>query len=68
MIAGGGGVGKTFLMLVLSRWVEKLLRRAGDDPTNPKCLLLAPTGVAASLIGELFFQNTNELIIQLQRS
>ena len=48
-------------MLVLSRWVEKLLRRAGDDPTNPKCLLLAPTGVAASLIGELFFKITKNL-------
>ena len=62
MIAGGGGVGKSHLMLVLSRWVEKLLRRAGDDPTNPKCLLLAPTGVAASLIGEFNFQNYNEFI------
>ena len=33
-------------------WVEWLLRNAGDDPGSPKCLLLAPTGVAAHLIGK----------------
>ena len=50
-VSGGGGVGKSFLIKVLSAWVEYILRRHGEDPTNPKCLLLAPTGVASSLIG-----------------
>ena len=50
-ISGGGGCGKTYLMRVLSAWVEKIKRKHGDDPTSPKCLLLAPTGVASSLIG-----------------
>ena len=51
-ISGGGGCGKTYLMRVLSAWVEKIKRKHGDDPTSPKCLLLAPTGVASSLIGK----------------
>ena len=42
------------LYRILSPEKLDMFRRAGDDPTNPKCLLLAPTGVAASLIGELF--------------
>ena len=51
-ISGGGGVGKSKLITVLSSWVEKIKRKHGDDPTSPKCLLLAPTGVASSLIGK----------------
>ena len=50
-ILGGGGVGKTFVIRLASQFCEKILRKAGDDPTKPKCLILAPTGVAASLIG-----------------
>ena len=60
-ISGGGGCGKTYLMRVLSAWVEKIKRKHGDDPTSPKCLLLAPTGVASSLIGKniSFFTKLN---------
>ena len=38
----------------MALWTEKLLRKHGDDPLKPKVLLLAFTGKAASLIGNLF--------------
>ena len=50
-VKGGGGVGKSFLMKLISKWAEIILRESGDHPEHPKCLLLAPTGVAAALIG-----------------
>ena len=53
-MTGGGGVGKTFLMKVISKWVEAIVRESGDHPEHPKCLLLAPTGVSAALIGKIF--------------
>ena len=52
-ISGGGGVGKSFLINCVSMWAEKILRKAGDHPLKPKVLLLAQTGIAASLIGNM---------------
>ena len=49
---GGGGVGKSFLIRVVSRYVDKLMTKSGDNPMRPKLLLLGPTGKAASLIGK----------------
>ena len=34
-------------------WTEKILRSPGDHPDRPKTLILAPTGVAANLIGNI---------------
>merc|ERR1711860_130960 len=48
---GGGGTGKTFMINATSKWAEKILRKPGDCPLKPKVLLLAPTGMAACLIG-----------------
>ena len=48
---GGAGVGKTFMIKVIAKWIEKILRIAGDNPSKPKLLLLGPTGMSASLIG-----------------
>ena len=31
--------------------MEKIFRLPGDHPNKPKAILLAPTGIAASLIG-----------------
>ena len=45
-ITGGGGVGKSYLIITLAKWITKILAS-----TDPKVLLLAFTGVAASLIG-----------------
>ena len=53
-IIGGGGVGKTFLTSIMSQFVEKILRNVGDHPFQPKVLLVAPTGIAASLIGKCY--------------
>ena len=47
---GGAGTGKTWVILVTSQWVELILRVVGNDPSKPKILILAPTGVAADLI------------------
>ena len=49
---GGGGVGKSWLIRVISQWIEWLLRKEGDHPGSPTCLLCGPTGVSAALIGE----------------
>ena len=48
---GGGGVGKTFLIKVLSQWTEYILQKPGDISTYPKVIRLAATGNAAYLIG-----------------
>ena len=63
---GGGGVGKTFLIKTISKWAEKILRKAGEDPTHPKVLLLAPTGKSASLIGKFFKDLCRFLVLDLQ--
>ena len=47
-------MGKSFLINVLSKWIEFILRFPGDHPFKPKVLLMGPTGMAASLIGKLF--------------
>ena len=52
-ITGGGGTGKSFLIHVIHKWTEKILRSPGDHPDKPKTLILAPTGVAACLIGNI---------------
>ena len=49
---GGGGVGKSHLIQVGSRFADKILTKIGDNPFRPKVLLLGPTGMAASLIGK----------------
>ena len=55
IVHGGGGTGKSYLIMAVSQWIEKILRKATDNPENPKVLLLAYTGVAASLIGGTTF-------------
>ena len=58
IISGGAGVGKSYLIRVIAKYAEKILRLPGDHPTRPKVILLAPTGKAASLIGKLLFCNS----------
>ena len=48
-VTGNGGVGKSHLIRTVSKWIENILGGPGD--IKPKVLLLAFTGVAASLIG-----------------
>ena len=57
IVHGGGGVGKSYLIRTVAKWAEKILRKAGDNPLKPKVLLLAPTGMAASLIGGTTLQS-----------
>ena len=56
-VSGGGGVGKSFLIRLISQYVNKFLIKVGDDPNKPKVIIMAPTGIAASLIG-----NSNKMI------
>merc|ERR1711860_275002 len=51
IVHGGGGVGKSFLINCVAKWIEKILRKPGDHPLKPKILILGPTGMAAYLIG-----------------
>jgi hypothetical protein len=62
-LLGGGGTGKTYLIRTTSKWVEKILLKAGEA-NRIKVLLLAFTGVAASLIGKpqlIFFEKKMSL-------
>jgi hypothetical protein len=51
IIHGGAGSGKSNVIRALSKWAEKTLCKAGDHPNKPRVLFLAPTGMAASIIG-----------------
>ena len=51
IIHGGGGVGKSMLINVTARYADKILTKSGDKSWRPKVLLLGPTGMSASLIG-----------------
>ena len=60
VLLGGGGVGKSTLINVVSRHCNTVLNRVGDDPRLPKILLLAPTGMAACLIGKTEFRKSDQ--------
>ena len=46
-LTGGGGCGKSHLIQTIYQSVTKLLSYRGNDPNQPRVLLLAPTGVAS---------------------
>ena len=52
IVHGGGGVGKTYLINLISNWVHHLLSSWGDNSIYPKITRFAYTGVAAFLIGK----------------
>ena len=56
IFTGGGGVGKSYLIITLAKWLTKILLGV-SDPIKAKVLLLAFTGVAASLIGKIIAKN-----------
>ena len=60
-IIGGGGVGKSYLIITLSKWITKILLST-SDPNKAKVLLLAFTGVAASLIGKYVYFKENQFV------
>ena len=52
-LAGEAGVGKSYLVKVLIEAIKYLKIRAGLELDKPLVLTMAPTAVAAWLIGEL---------------
>ena len=52
------GVGKSAVINVCAMLAEKILRKEGDKPNNPRVLLTAHTGKAAMVIGKLFDFNS----------
>ena len=50
LITGGAGVGKSFLIKVISQWIQKIMTGAGDDCDTPYLIRVAPTGMAAANI------------------
>ena len=50
------GVGKSYVIRVMSFLAEKILRQPGQDPNLPRVILAAPTGKAASIIGKANFK------------
>ena len=51
IFAAPGGCGKSYLIQIIAQFVENILRQVGEDPLKPKVIKMAPTGIAASLIG-----------------
>ena len=51
IIHGGAGVGKSYLIKILSLVAEMKLRQAGQSSDCPNVLVCAPTGKAAYIIG-----------------
>lgn len=51
LFPGSGGTGKSYLINVFTQWCQKILTKPGDNPDQPKILLMAFTGIAASQIG-----------------
>ena len=55
IVHGGGGVGKSYLIKLISQWVHQILSSWGDIVQYPKLIRLAFTGAASYLIG-IFIQ------------
>ena len=51
-LVGGGGVGKSTVINVVARHCDKALKQIGDDPNQPRVIIMAPTGMAACIIGK----------------
>ena len=56
------GVGKSAIIEAISLHAEKILRKSGDNPHNPRVLVCAPTGKAASIISEYLFHFDNKML------
>ena len=50
IVQGGAGSGKSTVINLMSQWVERILRKAGDDPSMPIIIKAAFTGAAANVI------------------
>ena len=50
-IGGEAGVGKSYLLKLLTQAAIRIPKRSGDDLTKKRFITIAPTGVAAYLIG-----------------
>ena len=50
MVHGGAGSGKSTVIDGLTRWIQHVLMKSGDDPQYPYTLKAGPTGAAASII------------------
>ena len=50
-ISGEAGTGKSFLMMLMIEFMNRLPKSSGQELDKPSYLVLAPTGVAAYLIG-----------------
>ena len=49
-LLGGAGTGKSTVIAVLTEWLERILRKSGDDPNHPYIVKTCFTGAAASII------------------
>ena len=65
IVHGGGGVGKSFLIDLVSQWTQKILATWGDIADYPKLTKFAFTGAAAYLIGEIFLFVSLKLYINI---
>ena len=49
------GVGKSKLIEAMSCWAEKIFTKSGDNPNNPRVIIAAATGKAASIVGKFIY-------------
>ena len=68
MLIGGGGVGKSKTINVVARHCDKALKQIGDDPNQPRIIIMAPTGMAACIIGMYDIYLTIAILIQIKSS
>ena len=52
------------MIRLVSQYTNMVLRKVGDDPNRPKVIILAPTGIAASLIGIYDIIMHSELVLK----
>ena len=67
-IAGEAGTGKSFLVKLMIEFMHRLEKSSGQDPDKPTCLVLAPTGVAAFIVGGVTIESGLGMSINRKRS
>ena len=50
MVHGGAGSGKSTVIDGLTKWIQHILMKSGDDLQYPYIVKAGPTGAAASII------------------
>ena len=67
-IAGEAGTGKSFLVKLMIEFMHRLPKSSGQELDKPSCLVLAPTGVAAFIVGGVTIESGLGMSINRKRN